>query len=938
MYRMLLSSLCFFWFSLNSPLLGQLVYSDPAFPTSEEEVILYFDATQGNGGLANCGCNIYLHTGVITNLSNAPSDWRYVPTTWGVANANWQMTPVPGQPNLYSYTFSPSVRSYFNVPGSEDILKLAFVFRNADGSQTGRDEGGGDIFLDLFEASTGFVAVLQSPTNNALVVETGEAIPIRAVTSETSTITVRDNGILLTEQTTDILEYDLIASTAGSHLVTITADNGSEQTELSFAYAIPISIPNANPPANTPLGIHFINDNQSALLHLFAPGKEHVFVLGDFNDWRPNTDYQMTKSLDGNSWWLQVDGLIPGQQYVFQYLVNGELRIADPYSTLVLDPSNDPFIPEVTYPDLPIYPEGAQGVATLIHPGAPEYNWQVNNFVRPPKEELVIYELLLRDFIARHDYTTLIDTLNYLSRLGVNAIELMPVNEFSGNISWGYNPTFHMALDKYYGPIDEFKRFVDACHQRGMAVILDVVFNHVDWPSPFVSLYWNQTAGQPAADNPWLNPVAPHDFSVFFDFNHESTATRDYIDRVLQYWLSEFRVDGYRFDLSKGFTQNDNGPFDAGPYDASRIAIIKHYADVVWQTTPGAYMILEHFADWTEEKELVEYGQGMMVWNNMTHQFGQAAQGFGTNLTGASYTFRNWTVPGIITYMESHDEERLMYKNLQFGNSSGSYNTRDFETALDRIKMVTMFHYAIPGPKMLWQFGEVGYDFSINYCEDGSISDACRTNPKPIRWDYYQNAARRELYDYTSAMTFLKKRYPIFNTTNFELDLGQNLKKVKLQDGDLRIVAVGNCGVNSGTISQAFSNSGWWYDYFTGDSLFVNTPNLLLNLDAGEFHLYSNQPLDPPTSSRETIPSLTDWQLFPNPNDGAFTLGVELTTAASLQLAVYNLQGQRLYARQLGQRTPGWHTEDMQWNLPAGTYLIQLLAEGQTATRMMVVR
>ena len=84
----------------------------------------------------------------------------------------------------------------------------------------------------------------------------------------------------------------------------------------------------------------------------------------------------------------------------------------------------------------------------------------------------------LRDFIAAHNYKVLADTLQYLKRLGINAIELMPVNEFEGNNSWGYNTSFHMALDKYYGKAIDFKKFIDLCHQNEIAVILDVVFNH----------------------------------------------------------------------------------------------------------------------------------------------------------------------------------------------------------------------------------------------------------------------------------------------------------------------------------------------------------------------------------------------------------------------------------------------------------------------------
>ena len=86
----------------------------------------------------------------------------------------------------------------------------------------------------------------------------------------------------------------------------------------------------------------------------------------------------------------------------------------------------------------------------VLQPGADEYNLNVTNYERPEIKDLVIYELL-RDFLSKHSYQTLIDTLDYLDRLGVTAIELMPVNEFEGNLSWGYNPAFHIALDKYYG-------------------------------------------------------------------------------------------------------------------------------------------------------------------------------------------------------------------------------------------------------------------------------------------------------------------------------------------------------------------------------------------------------------------------------------------------------------------------------------------------------
>src|SRR5205823_2038318 len=99
----------------------------------------------------------------------------------------------------------------------------------------------------------------------------------------------------------------------------------------------------------------------------------------------------------------------------------------------------------------------------------------------------------------------------------------------------------------------------------------------------------------------------------------------------------------------------------------------------------------------------------------------------------------------------------LMYKNLQSGNSFGTYNIRDLNTALQRIELSNAFFLTIPGPKMIWQFGELGYDYTINYCTNGTVDNACRLDPKPIRWDYLQVLQRKRIYDVVSKLNKLRK-------------------------------------------------------------------------------------------------------------------------------------------------------------------------------------
>ena len=521
---------------------GQVVWTEPVFPTQGNPVTIYFDAAQGTGGLAGCNCDVYIHTGVITNESNSPTDWKNVPTQWGIANDDWKLEPVSGQPDVYSYTINPSIDDYYSLDMGTVVLELAMVFRNGDGTLEGKEQGGADIYYPVYPDNLPFTSILLSPSSSPLVANISDVIEIQAATSEESDISVFDNGNLITSASaSDLLNYNLTITEGGTHLVEIVAETDTDMSTESFTYVVPLPVTPVDPPAGTELGINIIGDT-SMILQLYAPNKESVFVMGSFTNWELSTDFQLSPTIDGNAWWIQIDNLVPGENYTYQYLVDGSLKIADPYSTLILDPANDGFIPEETYPDLPEYPAGQTGHITLVQPGAPAYQWEVNDFERPDMTRLTVYELLVRDFIERHDYATLIDTLDYLQDMGINAIELMPIQEFEGNISWGYNPSYHMALDKYYGTINEMKRFVDTCHARGIAVIVDVVYNHAFGQSPLVQLYFD---GKPTPESPWFNVDATHPFNVGYDFNHESPATKVFVEKVMRYWLTEFRVDGF---------------------------------------------------------------------------------------------------------------------------------------------------------------------------------------------------------------------------------------------------------------------------------------------------------------------------------------------------------------------------------------------------------
>jgi len=912
---------------------AQIISADPEAPTIDDEVTITFDAIEGTGGLANCNCDVYLHTGLITSASVSDSDWKYVVTEWGQANPDWQMTRVSGEDNLYQFTISPSIREFYGLGPNEQVERLAFVFRDATGSQEGKADGGGDIFYDLPQGAIQLIA----PAESNLVKNLGDIINIQASSETPADFTVTDNGVELFQGQGTTLIYELAVTEPGRHTVEVEVLSAVEQQTFVFNYL-------ALAPAAEEPGIYLPGDDAMRLV-LYAPEKESVHVIGSFNDWQVDEAYRMTPSADGATFSITIDGLTPGEDVLFQYLVDGNLRIADPYSTVVLDPAHDRFIPSVTYPNLPDYPVGqTTGIVTLVPRSTPDYTWTTDDFQAPPQEELVIYELLIRDFIDRHDYTTLIDTLHYLDALGVNAIELMPVNEFEGNISWGYNPSYHMALDKYYGPINEFKRFVDSCHARGIAVLLDVVYNHAFSQSPLAQLYWDQSNFRPSPDNPWLNPVARHPFNVGYDFNHESLATRTFVDKVIQYWLREFRVDGFRFDLSKGFTQrlsSDDGLFRQ--YDAARIATLKHYSDVARAINPDAHLILEHFAENREELELAEYGFMLWAGFGVHDNYTEAAMGYNSNFNDADYMNRAFEEPALVAYMESHDEERMMYKCLEFGNSNAGYDIQDFSTALDRLELASVFFYTIPGPKMLWQFGELGYDFPINYCPDGTISEGCRTDLKPIRWDYFQQRDRRDLYEVVRALANLKTAYDVFNTTEYDLNVSrQDWKRIHLFGDEMDVAIQGNFDVVPVEVSTAFPSTGWWYEYFSGDSLLVENLQTPMSLAPGEYRLYTsaaiNLPDRLPTSRYEVVRDRFELRVFPNPADDRINVRYTLEQGGRVTLDLYSLTGQHLRRLSDGRRPTGAQESAIDADLPPGTYLLRLTVDRQVESTLLLVR
>ena len=871
---------------------AQVVSINPTFASQNDTVTVTFDATQGNAALIGVS-PVYAHTGVITNKSTSPTDWKYVQGNWGTDDAKVKMTSIGNN----KFTLRYPIKSFYGVPSNETALKLAFVFRNTDGSKVGRATDGSDIFVDL--STGGFSVLFKSPSTPEVITES-DSVLLSASSSSLSNLTLYKNGIQYAQVTNDSVLSTKVYGAAlgiGKHKFVVSATRNSETSyDTTYIVVRPAAPSVGIIPTGILDGINYINDSTVTLV-IYAPGKSYVYAVGDFSDWEFDNAYFMKRNPESSRFWITLTGLTPQKEYGFQYVIGDEqLRVPDAYASKQLDPWNDGSIPTTTYPNLKPYPAGkATQIVSVFQPAQTPYNWQyTQSFVRPAAQKLVIYELHIRDFIAKHDYKTLKDTLGYLKKLGVNAIELMPVTEFEGNESWGYNVSFHMASDKYYGPADDLKTFIDECHKQGIAVIMDMVLNHAFGQHPFVRMYFDPTAGQygqPTANNPWFNQTDRHPYGVGYDFNHEAQPTQDYVDRVLAHWLTEFKFDGFRFDLSKGFTQNYTTDVNAwGAYDQSRINTWKRINNKVRSYDSSCYMILEHFADNSEE--IVLSNEGLMMWGNLNYNFNEATMGYvsTSDISSSDYKNLNWNKPNLVAYAESHDEERLMFKNIKYGNTSGNYSVKDTTIALKRIEAAMCLLLPLRGPKMIWQFGELGYDISID--QNG------RTGNKPILWNYYKDVRRKRIYDVVSTIAKLKTSDDSVSTDNYVFSGSGAVKTLIVNSGTTKLSVIANMGMTASPITINFPATGMWYNVFKGDSMTVSSLQLNDTLAPGEYRFYSNTFVSyTPTTALEesSAPLWTGATVYPNPASDLFSIKTGLPFADKLDVEIWSVSGQKLY-------------------------------------------
>ena len=822
---------------------------DPVCPNADRPCTIIFKPASDNPLYGHTG-ELYGHFGVVVD-----GEWKYVPTEWGTSDEKTHFIKVAD--NHWEFKMEPSIREYFGS-GETPVTKIALIVRTADGNTKSHDA---DQFCSVIDEKY----------------KAEEFVPDQ----------------LVTKKLPEGVEHGI---------------NYNEDGSVTFVFY----------------------DNDTA-------GKSHkyCYIVGDWNDWTRKTEGSMYYDGSKGCWWITLGGFDADKEYRFQYRLGNnsgnDTYVSDPYTEVVYDEWNDQYIQGV-----PAFPAGAKQLVSAFQINKPAYPWKHKDFKVEDKNDLVIYEMLFRDFTASQNIAGAMSKLDYIENLGVNAVELMPIQEFDGNLSWGYNPNHWFALDKYYGTREQYKEFIDECHARGIAVIVDVVYNHATGSHPWAKMWWNSGANCTADNNPWFNVAPAHPYNVYHDMNHENEMVKEHVKRSLEYLLTEYDVDGFRFDLTKGFTQKQTDPDVAawGRYDQSRVDILKGYADHIWSVNEDAVVIFEHLSDWDEEKVLAEHG--IQLWRNVNHEY-RTAVGGGAGNFGNMYS----TAPfgGFVGYMESHDEERICYgagadassvtwgicgtltnwtsditlakdgaffsvKNVTFkaddmfkirGNGqwndafnygastkgyklplnagyaltlgSGSqdmavpaagtydvYFSLDAEmvwlmtsgqrpedpsvapgegesedaltVAMRRAGASAAFFLTVPGPKMIWQFGEIGYDYSIDYND--------RTGEKPVVTEQYMAVpARKALYDtYASLLKFRRENPRFFDKdAKFEWTPSGSVKKITCSVDGKTFHVVGNFGKSATTVTLP---AGPWTDYMNDNASFTSGS---VTLKEGEFKL-----------------------------------------------------------------------------------------------------
>ena len=392
------------------------------------------------------------------------------------------------------------------------------------------------------------------------------------------------------------------------------------------------------------------------------------------------------------------------------------------------------------------------------------------------------------------------EKLDYLSDLGINAVELMPVKEFPGK-SWGYNLRSLFAVDSGYGPPEELCRLVDECHGRGIRVIIDGVYNHADADAPLAKIdyeYWFYRENPDPASMQW----GPKFNYGHYDPNLKLYPARKYVIESIMFWVEHFHIDGIRFDATRAI-----GDFN----------IMREFTDAAFNKVAKRkpfFTVAEHIP---EDPAITGYPKGPMIaaWHDalsnqlraiaMQREY-EGAQPFDLD---AIAKILNPATNGygsgnhVVNFLGNHDHKRILRDIADTVHIFG-------EAAFRRVKLALGILLTVPGLPMIW----MGQEF-------GAVNPKS-LEPQPIDWALLANKDNKDLHDFTANLIKFRREHPSLWSDNFQVVLSDSDRRIfgykRWNDAGGVVVVVVNFNDNpSGEfiVEKAGLEDGPWREHIT---------------------------------------------------------------------------------------------------------------------------
>ena len=673
-------------------------------------------------------------------------------------------------------------------------------------------------------------------------------------------------------------------------------------------------------PEGLGLGPNYVNGQMT--LVVYAPHQPVMQVIVTEPGGTGNSsDALVMKKATGEEdiWWVELD--LPNGEYEYEYLLMDGNRIPDPFTRRLTNGKSRIEI-------------GGGGIST-----ADDYEWQSDDYVRPSLDTLIIYEMHVDDFSAQGSgngtHSDVINRLDYLKSTGINAIELMPITEFPGDRSWGYNPEIMSAVEGSYGTPETFKMLVDEAHSRGIAVILDLVWNHATSSTPIWQIQPSQELNPYFKNHNNLNPNETEGTWGMLDFDHFNLKTIEYINEVHRIWLEEYRIDGFRFDATRYVGWDMDQPQYGLPAWTSAIT----------EMDPTAYQMAEHLPS---EPWLIENTDLTSSWHDSFHDrlIDHIFSSIGTmtamrQIIGL-YEYSNWGTPyadltQAVKYMVSHDEQSLIQEMVEFDGVSLS-QAREID------KFYASLLFTAQGIPMIWQGQEFGFQSGwLDNNGNGNWNEE-KLGYRPVDWSLLNTEEGQSHLDHYSRLARFRKMNPAFSKGEFydlwrysnERVIVYGYKDESEGNSDDQVVVIANFSSSDQTVYDVpFLSGGNWYNVTEpGNNLYTADGNYgECSVPSYSAVIYSKNQYELGMETPSFIPEkFQTLSAYPNPFNPSITIQIELKnpiqTNMNVEVNIYDINGRFIQTLLENSIESGVHR--IEWrpqNISSGIYIVSLQTE-----------